>query len=299
MRAFGFAPRASSASARVETPAAERAAPPAVAVAPPPVAVPGGDAPDRRVQGAHPAHRAVRIGALLQQMQRERVAADDDGIHQSMRSIRTGFVHVDARGDEHLGHRHVAVVRGVEQRREPVEGGSVRVRAGVEQRPGDGGMRSRHGPHQRRAARLGRDGVDVRAVPQKGLDHSEVPGPRRGHQRRQAARTRGPRAGAAGEQLLDHGRAGILRRPLQRRHAVVVGRVDVGPGAQQQVDQLQVVPMRRPEQRGGAVRTPGVDVDSLGDECPHAGRIATGRSRDQSKILGRGRVRGSSRGQQP
>ena len=89
-----------------------------------------------------------------------------------------------------------------------------------------------------------------------------------------------------------------LRRPLERRHAVVVGRVHVGPGAEQQIDHLQVVPMCGPEQRGGPVRAARVDTGALGNQRAHRHRIATGRGRDEPRILSGRRARNGGHAQQ-
>ena len=63
------------------------------------------------MQRVHAAHRAIGVGALLEQEHRERVLAVHDRKRQHVGAVRTQVVDVDARDDQRLRGRNVTVPR--------------------------------------------------------------------------------------------------------------------------------------------------------------------------------------------
>ena len=174
-----------------------------------------------------PAHRPVRIGAVLEQQQCKRILAVHDRRRQHMRALCPGLVDVDARCQERFRHRDVAIGGGEQQRREAVCRECTRLGAAAEPHGDNLVMRLRHGPHQRGAPRCRRRRVDLCAVGHQRLDHLDTAGSRSGHQRRQAARPGAVRVGPGIEQRPDHRNAGVLGRPFERGHPMVVGREEL------------------------------------------------------------------------
>ena len=130
---------------------------------------PGTNAADRGVQRANAAHRSVRIGALIEQKQGERVLAADDRERQDMGAVGARRVDVDPGGDQRLGHRHVPVARCIHQGGVPHGRRSRRVGPSIKQRAHDLRGACVHGPHHCRRLQLHRGCVDVRAVSQERL----------------------------------------------------------------------------------------------------------------------------------
>ena len=256
-----------------------------VVVAAVPVRHPREDAAGGGVQGRHPRHHPVGVGAALDQEERELVVAGDDGVGQGVGVVGARLVGVDAGREQRIGHRHVAVAGRVEQRREPLGGRRVGVGARVEQGAHHRGMRPRHRPHQGRAPGLAGRGVDVGPGREQGLGHGHASGPRRRHQRGQAARARNVRAGARRQQALDHREAGILGRPLEGGHAVVVGRVHVGAGPDEPAREVRVVPVGRPQQGRRPVGARRVDVGAGVEQGPHRLRVLDRDGVDEPEIL--------------
>ena len=250
-----------------------------------PIVQPGPDAARRGVQRTHPAHRPVRVGAVLEQKRCERSLPVHDRIRQDMRVVRPGFVDVDARCQQRFRHRDVAVGSGEQQWREAVGRGCTRLGAAVEQHADDLVMRPRHGPHQRGAPRRRRRRVDLCAMGHQRLDHLDAAGSRSGHQRRQAARLGAVRVGSGLEQRLDHRDTGVLGRPFERGHPMVVGSVDVRAGTQEHGGGVLIAPVGRPEQRRRPVRPRGVDIDALFDQRAHGREVLLRRGADQPQVL--------------
>ena len=72
---------------------------------------PSVDAADSGVQSPHATHAAFRIGSLLEEKHRKWRLSRVDRKRQNVRLIGPGFVHVDAGGNQRLGHFDVAVSR--------------------------------------------------------------------------------------------------------------------------------------------------------------------------------------------
>ena len=249
------------------------------------------------MQRRNAAHRAVRIGPLFQQKQRELVLSVEDGQRQRMRAVGPGIVRARARGKEDLRHLDVAIARGKQQWREAFVRRGMNVGTGLKQHPDDMRMGRCHGPHQCGGSGAGRDRIHGGAVRQQRLHHLKVAGPRCNHQRRQAAGLRSIRLGSRRQQSLDNIDACVLACARQRRDTMVVGGIHVGARVEKQLHRATIVPVRCPQQRRGPVRARRVDVHTVMQQRADRLPILLRRGIHESEIGTSGRRPGGPREQ--
>ena len=255
---------------------------------------------DRGVQRRIPGVGRVRVGALLQQEDRNVTVSAVRGDDRRARAVGRLVVYVGAGRDEQFCRGKISHPRREQQwrvaalrklrdilriprfrrrlddlrpdLRPGIDGGAV-----SQQHVDDRGMALGHRPHQRRLAAAGRE-RRVRAGLEEPSSDARRADARRSHQRRLAGEQRGVRVRVRVEQTLHHPGAAVLGGGPERRHAEVVGGVHVGAGANQEVGRLDLVPVGGPVQRRRPVPLAGRDILPLFDQRAHGAPVGPLRS---------------------